>query len=171
MGQSGIKSKAKSLSQPSPAHTNRQAHMHADKHYQAQGHYFSELYIKRWCVSTTMMSSNLSPFCVWFCHSASLDTQCRWDNLNCNMIHKLIRITAGNLYLSFLEQLLWEAESRVAKGAAWACYPRVPCCRCCRSATASGFSEARCPSDSHLQTATSAYEGMAPADLKSSVRT
>lgn len=38
--------------------------------------------------------------CVWFCHSASLDIQCRWDNLNCNMIHKLIRITDGDLSLS-----------------------------------------------------------------------
>lgn len=60
------------------------------------------------------------------------------------------------------QQLLWEAKSRVAEGAAWARHPRVPRCRCGGSTAASGVQEARCTPDGHLQTAAATDEGIAP---------
>lgn len=71
----------------------------------------------------------------------------------------------GGVFLFFVcfEQLLWEAESRVAEGATWACHPRIPCCRCSSSTAASGVQEAGRPADGHLQTAASTYEGKCAA--------
>lgn len=57
------------------------------------------------------------------------------------------------------QQLLWEAESRVAEGAARASHPRIPCCcRSCCSA-APGVTETRCTTNGHLQTTASTHEG------------
>lgn len=57
------------------------------------------------------------------------------------------------------EQLLWEAESRVAEGAARARHPRIPRCGRCGGTAAPGVTEAGCAADGHVQTTAAAHEG------------
>lgn len=94
LSQSGIKSKAEFLSQPSPGHTH--THLHGCRQTPSQWLYFySE------CVSFECHVQYKSPFCIRLCRSSSLNTQGTWDNLNYDMIHELwMRIaTASQVFL------------------------------------------------------------------------
>lgn len=142
--------------------------------HKVQGHiFFSALFCPHTCILTnnpamTWVSVQspalkgkllLMHIVVTLC--SPLETQ-RWQR--CQVLGESRAHFTRSLVCSL--QLLWEAEGGVAEGATRARHPRIPSgCRR-RSTAAASVQEAGRPTDSHLQTAASSYEGNSPSGWK-----